>query len=137
MLRSMSRSETEYRYRDRAPGARGRWLLAVCAMLLVSSVSAGVWGIAALARANWLGVNDLPSNADVWGVLLLGLATIQGIAALLILFDRRSGVYLGIIIAVLKLAAHAAVFSAYPLWSLLGIALDAAIIAILVVNRPR
>ena len=128
----MSTSPSEFRYRDNRAETRAWWLLAIAAMLLIGSVITGFWGIAALVRADYLQANDLPSHATSWGIAHLCLATVQGIAGVLILFDRRSGTVLGIAICGLNILAHLAVVSAYPVVSIAAIALNVAVIAALV-----
>ena len=82
---------SEFRYRDHSARDDAIWLLFVAAVIFVSSLVSGTWGIAALAHANWLDTNDLPGdNATVWGIGLLCAATLQGITALLIFSARGS-----------------------------------------------
>ena len=91
-------------------------------MLLLSSVVTGIWGVSALARANWLEASDLPAfGLDTWGIGMLVLASVQGITALLIIFDRRLGIYLGIAFAVLSILVNISMFTAFPIGSLLSI----------------
>ena len=76
-------------------------------MLLLGSFITGAWGVVALVHASWLDVNELPAeDGTLWGVLLLSLATVQGISGLLVLFDRRLGVLLGVAVSVFDLAGH-------------------------------
>ena len=129
---------SEFRYRDHSARDDAIWLLFVAAVIFVSSLVSGAWGIAALAHANWLDTNDLPGdNATVWGIGLLCAATLQGITALLIFFGTRLGVWLGIAIALVGAVLHLSVISAYPVWSLVGIAFNALIIGLLVKHGRR
>ena len=122
---------------DRAFKAAVR-LLAVASVLLVSSVVTGVWGVSALAHASWLDANDLPaSGVDTWGVGMLILASLQGITALLIIFDRRLGIYLGIAIAAFSILVNIAMFTAFPIGSLISISVTLVVIAVLYAYRPR
>ena len=94
--------------------------------------------LASLAHASFLDTNDLPVGDNVaWGVGLLILATLQGVAALLVLFDRRAGVVLGTIMAILALLSHVGAISAYPVWSLVAIAVNLWIIYVLAVHGPK
>jgi hypothetical protein len=129
---------TGFRYHDRSAREDATWLLFVAAVVFFGSIVTGVWGIAALAHANWLDTNGLPGeHSTTWGVTLLCAATIQGIAALLIFFGTRLGVWLGIAIALVGIALHLAVISAYPVLSVLAIAADALIIYLLAVHGRR
>ena len=127
----------EFRYQDDDSFA---WmsLFLVSGVLLFSSVVTGLWGVAALAHASWLEANDLPGfGPTTWGIGMLVLATVQGITALLIFFGRPLGTVLGIAIAALTILVDLAVISAYPVGSLLSIALNLAIVGVLVAFRPR
>ena len=129
---------TEFRYRDRSQREDAIWLLFVAAAIFVGSLVSGAWGIAALAHADWLDTNDLPGHhSSVWGIALLCAATVQGIAAVLILFGTRLGIWLGIAISLVGIALHLTVISAYPVWSLAGVAINLLIIWLLVVHGRR
>ena len=128
---------TEFRYRDDAP-ARAALLLGLACLLFIASLVTGGWGLAALLHASWLDTNELPVGGYVfWGVLLLALATFQGITALLLLFGRPLGTYLGVAVAGINILAHVGVISAYPLWSLIGLAVNLGIIAALLAYGPK
>ena len=98
---SLPSEPDEFRYRsDARKGATS--LLGVAAVLFIASLITGAWAIASLAHASFLDTNDLPVGDNVaWGVGLLVLATLQGVSALLVLFDRRAGVVLGIAMAII------------------------------------
>ena len=131
-------SQTEFRYRDHKSQDHAAWLLAVGLWLLFASLISGAWGVMALAHASWLNANDLPGdNATLWGVTHLCIATIQGVSGLLVILDRPSGAYLGIAITLIGLLAHLSVISAYPIWSIAGIAIDLIAIYILWAYRRR
>jgi len=53
------------------------------------------------------------------------------------MFSRRLGAFLGITLAVCSIVVNLAVFSAFPIGSLISIAVDVLIITVLVVYRPR
>ena len=128
---------TEFHYRaDTARG--GRRLLLTAVVLLIASFITGAWAIAALLDATWLHINELPAGSNVtWGIGLLFLATLQGVSALLVLFSRVSGTYLGIAVAVINILSHVGAIEAYPLWSVIAIAINAAIIGVLLRYGPR
>ena len=129
---------TEYRYRDRDAQRDATWLIFVAVVLFAGSLITGLWAIFAFAHASWLETNDLPAfNSDWWGVVLLCIATVQGISSVLILFGARLGIWLGIAFALFSIAAHLSVISAYPIWSIAGIAADALIIYLLVAHSRR
>ena len=127
----------EFRYHSEARHGASS-LLVVAALLLLASLITGVWAVASLAHANWLDTNDLPVGGNVaWGVALLLLATLQGVAGLLVLFDRPIGVWLGIGVALLNVLSHIGAIEAYPAWSLVAIAVNLLIVYVLLVYGPR
>jgi hypothetical protein len=136
-LRGMQQS-TEFRYHDHSARDHAAWLLFVGLLLLFASFITGAWGIAALVHASWLHTNDLfTGTATAWGVVLLGVATIQGISGLLVVFDRPSGSYLGIAVTLLGIVAHLLVIDVYTLWSIGAIIVDVCVIAVLWSYRRR
>ena len=128
----------EFRYHDDRAFRAAVVLLAMASVLLLSSVVTGLWGVAALAHAHWLDANDLPvGGADTWGIGMLILASIQGITALLIIFAPRLGTFLGIGIAMLNILINLAVITAFPIGSLVSIAINLVIITVLHRSRRR
>jgi hypothetical protein len=86
----------------------------------------------------WLHENDLwAGSATAWGILHLGIATLQGISGLLVIFDRRSGFFLAIAMTLCAIVGHVAVITAYPLLSIVAILVDIGLIAVLWAYRPR
>jgi hypothetical protein len=129
--------QDEFRYRDHPKRAANSLLLVAVALLLASFLT-GAWALAALLHASWLHVNELPVGDNVsWGVGLLLLATLQGVSALLVLFDRPAGRVLGITVAVIDIASHIGAIRAYPAWSLFAIAVNALIVYMLVAYGRR
>jgi hypothetical protein len=130
--------QTEFRYRDHKSEDHASALLFVGLWLIFASLITGAWGIMALAHASWLHENDLPGdNATVWGVVLLVAATIQGLSGLLVILDTRIGAWMGITITVIAVLLHLSVISAYPIWSIVSIAVDVIVIYILFAYRRR
>jgi hypothetical protein len=113
-------------------------LLLVASVLFFASLLTGAWALAALLHASYLHANDLPVGDNVsWGVALLVLATMQGVAALLVLFNLRVSVPFGIAVAVINIFSHIGAISAWPAWSLLTMAANAGVIYVLLVFGPR
>jgi hypothetical protein len=111
---------TEFRYRDEAP-IRAAWLLGLAVVLFLASLLTGAWGVAALLHASWLDTNELPvGDYRFWGMLLLVLATFQGVTALLVLFGRPLGTYLGVAVAGINIVSHVGTIAAYPAWSVIA-----------------
>jgi hypothetical protein len=76
-------------------------------ILLIASFITAAWGIVSLVHAATLDIDDIPfGNSVFWGALLLGVATLQGITALLVVFGRPSGLFLGILLAGVAILSH-------------------------------
>ena len=138
LIMAGSAQPDEFRYHD--DGGRSAFLsrFAVAGLLVFASMITGLWGVASLLHASWLETNDLPVGDYIfWGVAMLCLATLQGLTALLLVFGRLLGIVLGILLAALNIAAQVTVISAYPVWSLVGIAVNLLVIAVLVAARRR
>ncbi|HYI18971.1 MAG TPA: hypothetical protein VD836_09690 [Solirubrobacteraceae bacterium] len=128
----------EFRYRQESALHAALPRFAVAGLLLLASLISGFWGVVALVHASWLDTNDLPVGDEVfWGVVMLCLATVQGLTAFLLVFDRLLGFVLGIALAVLTMLAQLAVIGAYPVWSLIGIAVNVTVILVLIGARTR
>jgi hypothetical protein len=128
---------TEFRYRDDRR-AGGVWLLVMACVLFLGSLITGAWGLAALIDSTWLHTGDLPVGDSVgWGVLMLVLATFQGVAALLVLFGRPLGTYLGIAVAAIGILSHVGAIMAFPVGSGFAIIVNLGIIAVLLKYGPR
>ena len=128
----------EFRYHQESALQAALPRFAIAGLLLLASVITGLWGVVALVHASWLDTNDLPVGNEVfWGVVMLCLATVQGLTAFLLVFDRLLGFILGIALAVLNILAQLAVISAYPVWSLIGIAVNITVILVLIGARSR
>jgi hypothetical protein len=135
MARTME--PNEFRYRDESAD-HAVWLLVMAGALFVASLLTGAWGIAALVHASVLDFNDMPIGDNVaWGIVMLAIATAQGVTALLILFGRPSGTYLGIGVSIFNLLSHVGAIKAYPLWSGIAIIVNLGIIVVLFNYGPR
>lgn len=129
---------TEFRYRDDHGASGAVWVLFVSVLFMFSALLTVGWAIAALLHASWLDSGGLPGESSTaWGIVLLCVAAIEGLCGVLVFFSRRIGFVLGVGLAVLGIAGHLAVISAYPLWSIAGIAVYVLIIGILLAHRPR
>jgi hypothetical protein len=102
-------------------------------ILLIASFITAAWGIVSLVHAATLDIDDIPfGNSVFWGALLLGVATLQGITALLVVFGRPSGLFLGILLAGVAILSHLGAIPAYPVWSISAILINGWVILALV-----
>jgi hypothetical protein len=127
-----------FRYRDDSFRVEMLWRLAVAGLFVLDSLITGLWGIAALLHANWLDTNHLPvGDYHFWGWALLGVATVQGTTAVLLVVSRNVGSVLGIALAALSVVVQAGLIRAFPVDSIVGIAVSLLIIWVLVRSMHR
>jgi len=108
------------------------------AMMIVSGIFAVFEGIAALfndkvyvSTPQYLYAFDLTA----WGWIHLLLGVLVGLAGAAVIRGQAWGRFTGIALAALSLIANFLFLPHYPLWSILIIALDVAIIWALAVDR--
>src|SRR4051794_9761461 len=127
-----------FRYHDDSARVEWLWRFAIAGLFIFDSVVTAFWALAALLHANWLGTNHLPiGNYRFWGVALLALATLQVTTALLLVFSRNVGSVLGIGLATLSMLAQVSVLRAFPVDSIIGIAVNLLIVYVLAVSMHR
>ena len=98
-------------------------------MFLAAAAVNTLYGVAALANDDHFRVDELLfGDLSMWGALYLGFAVLQLITGLLILGRRTSGAVLGIGIALLNGTLALMSIGAYPLWSVIVLAIDGLII---------
>ena len=113
---------------DEGPAGFG-WTMFAGTMLLLSSFVTGLWGFAALLDDSYVReAGLLISNLTLWGIVLLGLATLQGVTGLLVYVGNPKGAVIGIAIASVNFLAHLFAIGGYPIWSATAMLLDVLII---------
>jgi hypothetical protein len=116
---------------DEDPG----WADFAAVMILAAALFNAVYGFAALANDDLFRSDELLfGDLSAWGAVFLAVAALQAVAALLIF--RRSGVgaVLGIALAGLNGLVTLMAVEAYPLWSMLVLAVDVLVIYALAVH---
>lgn len=125
--------------RKRAPSFTGGMVMFAGVLLLVAGIWHGIAGFAALMHDTiFLSTPDYVYSLDLtawgWGHLLLGiLVAVIGVA---VLKGQWWGRMAGIVVVVLSLIANFLFIPWYPIWSLVIIALDMALIWALA-SRPE
>ena len=115
----------------------GKWSAAGLGAALQAKDRAACGPVAPLPAASTSSRSTTPQTRDGVGI---GCAVRRDDRRPLrppILFSRRIGFVTAIAIAALAILGHASVFSAYPIWSIAGIAAYLLIIGILLANWPR
>jgi len=105
------------------------WTMFAGTMLLLASFVTGLYGLTALVDDTYVKESGLlTGSTTLWGIVLLAVATLQGISGLLVYVGNRKGAIIGIALASLSFVAHLLVIGGYPLWSGTAMVLDVLII---------
>ena len=115
---------------DRGQG----WAVFVAALFVVVGSFNIIDGIAALANDDFFAADELLfGDLSMWGALYLIVGAVQFLTAFLVLRGSVAGAILGITLAGLNAALALLSVGAYPLWSIIILALDGVIIYALTV----
>ena len=109
------------------------------ALMIVAGTYHALAGIAALARDTvYVSTPGYVYSFDLtgWGWVHLLLGVLVAVAGVAVLRGQPWGRVVGIVLAALSLVANFLFVPYYPIWSLLIIALDVAVIWALAVYRP-
>jgi hypothetical protein len=108
----------------------GRGLLTFAAvMLTIAAVANALWGIAALVNDDYFAADELLfGDLSMWGVFYLLLAATQLLAAWLIVRRSAVGAMLGIGLVLIHALVALMSIGAYPLWTVIVLAIDGLIV---------
>jgi hypothetical protein len=113
---------------SREPEGAG-WLTFAAVLFLLAATFNTVYGIAAFANDDYFAADELLfGDLSMWGVVYLGFAAVQVGAAILILNRSAAGAILGITLAMLHGLAVLMSIGAYPVWSVVLLAIDGLVI---------
>lgn len=105
------------------------WVLFVGVYLGVAGILNALWGIAALAeKSNFHESSLIWSSLSTWGWVALIVGVIQIAGALLVASRRASGAMIAGFLAFLGLLVNFLSLGAYPIWSVILLAVDALIL---------
>ena len=109
----------------------GGWVQFASIVLFIAGFFNAIWGLAALlndevVHVGGQGVMILDFTAWGWALLLLGV--VMTLAAFGLLVGRGWARWTAVFLAALSAIAQVGTFSAFPLWSLLVVALDVTVI---------
>jgi hypothetical protein len=118
-----------------SPDDRGKnWVAFAAVLFLVVGMFSVFNGIAFLANDDYFAADELLfGDLSMWGTVYLVLGAIQLLTAFLIWRGSVMGALLGIMLAGLSAANSLLSVGAYPIWSLMILALDGVIIYALTV----
>ena len=125
----------EHRYAtDRPDDGRG-WVDFAAVMFVAAALFNAIYGVAALVNDDYFRADELLfGDLSVWGTIYLVIAFVQVVAALLIFMRSAVGAVLGILCATLNATATLLSVGAYPIWSVIILAIDGLIIYALTVH---
>ena len=101
------------------------WILFATVMFVIAACLSAIWGIAAVSSSHFFVGNAhyILSDLNTWGWITIGFAAVEALAALSIWRGGSFGRWFGIIVAGLATIAALMSIPAYPLWSLVLVAL--------------
>lgn len=111
------------------PRAGRGWVVFAAVLFIVAGVANALWGISALANDDYFAADELLfGDLSMWGAFYLVLAVVQLSTALLILRGSAAGAVIGIMLAIVHATVALMSIAAYPLWTVIVLALDGLII---------
>jgi hypothetical protein len=120
-----------FAYETAEPSYKGAgWVLFAAIMFGIAACLNIVWGIAAVSSSHFFVANThyIIGDLNTWGWIVMGFGVVQALAALSIWRGGAFGRWFGMIVAGLALIAAMLSIPAYPVWSLVLVALDVLII---------
>lgn len=104
------------------------WLAFASIMLIIAGIGNFIWGITAVARDELLINKLLFANLTFWGVVFMIVGGFLVAAGVAVLSKAKWARWFGIIFCALSIFFYFIVIWAYPVWSVLVIAIDVLII---------
>ena len=101
------------------------WVLFATVMFVIAACLNVIWGIAAVSNSHFFVANAhyILSDLNTWGWVMIGLAALEAITAVSIWRGGGFGRWAGMILAGLAAVLWMMSIPAYPLWSLILVAL--------------
>lgn len=114
---------------------RSGWLTFAAVMFIAAAAVNILYGISALVNDDYFRVDELLfGDLSFWGVVYLCIGAIQLLAAILVLRRSVTGALLGIGLALISGLVALFSIGAYPVWSIVVLAIDGLIIYALTVH---
>ena len=104
------------------------WLTFASIMLVIAGIGNFIWGITAVARDKLLINRLLFANLTFWGIVFMVLGVFLVAAGIAVLNEAQWARLFGIIFCSCSIVFYLLVIWAYPVWSVLVIAIDVLII---------
>jgi hypothetical protein len=114
------------------------WIRVVAVLLLIAGVLSILDGISALAKDDLFNDDKLLfSNIHTWGVFFIILGAFQILAAHLVNIRHTSGLLMAILFASISGIAHFMSIGIYPIWSLIVMGIDFAVLFVLLTESDE
>ena len=106
------------------------WIVFAATMFVVSAGLNLIWGIAAISNSHFFVGNAsfILSDLNTWGWIAIGFSALEALAAFSIWRGGAFGRWFGIAVAILAVMSAMMSIPAYPLWSLVLVALGVLVI---------
>ncbi|HEY5531689.1 MAG TPA: hypothetical protein VIK22_06775 [Candidatus Anoxymicrobiaceae bacterium] len=104
------------------------WLTFASIMLVIAGVGNFIWGITAIARKELLVHKFLFANLTFWGIVFIVVGAFLVVAGIALLNEAQWARWFGITFCSLSIIFYLLVIWAYPVWSVMVIAIDVLII---------
>ncbi|HEX6498022.1 MAG TPA: hypothetical protein VF054_03215 [Micromonosporaceae bacterium] len=121
-----------------APTGWVGWIVFGAVVLILVGIFQFIEGLVAVVNSGWyaVGANGLTVNVDytAWGWTHMAIGVLAAISGFGILVAQTWARVIGVVLASISAIVNLAFMPAYPLWSLLVIALDVVVIYALVAH---
>ena len=104
------------------------WLAFASIMMIIAGIGNFIWGITAIARDELLINQLLFANLTFWGVVFMIVGVLLIAAGVAVIAKAQWARWFGIIFCALSILFYFMVIWAYPVWSVLVIAIDVLVI---------
>jgi hypothetical protein len=107
------------------------WIVFASMMMIISGVFSIIWGIVALARDEVFvvaGRNVINLDYTAWGWIHVILGVVVLVAGIYLLQGSMVARVIAMVVAMLSAIGNLLVISAYPIWSVIVIAVDVLVI---------
>jgi hypothetical protein len=107
------------------------WIVFASMMMIISGIFSIIWGIVALARDQVFviaGRNVINLDYTAWGWIHVILGVVVLVAGIYLLKGGLVASVIAIVVAMLSAIGNLLVISAYPIWSVIVIAVDVLVI---------
>ena len=106
------------------------WVAFAAIMLLVAASLNIIWGIAAVSSSKFFvaGATYILSDLNTWGWVAIGFGALEAFAALSVWRGGSFGRWFGIVVAIFAVPVTMLTIPAYPLWSLMLVAIEILVI---------